>query len=264
MKSFWSYIKASWYITKLNISSLMEYKAAFISQVFGMAINDVGLLMLWVIFFASFKSVNGWGMQQTMVLFSISTTSLGLLRAIANGTQEMARKIPKGEMDYFLTLPKNVLWQVAFSESDISGWGDALFGVLLFLFFVHPSPLQMLIFIVVNILAALILNNFAIIFHSAAFFFGEFEETAERLFVSLLLMGLYPETAFSGVLKMLSFTVLPALFIAWIPVRLLESFNWTQVGYMLLFFAGSFALAVFIFKKGLRRYESGNLINVRM
>ena len=78
----------------------------------------------------------------------------------------------------------------------------------------------------------------------------------------MLTLSLYPEALFSGGIRLLLFTLIPAGFIGYLPVSLLRAFRWEGLAACLagtLFFA---ALARLVFERGLRRYESGNRIGL--
>jgi ABC-2 type transport system permease protein len=49
-----------------------------------------------------------------------------------------------------------------------------------------------------------------------------------------------------------------------VPVELLRSFNWQWLGWMILATVVLFVIAIVMFKRGIKRYESGNLINIRV
>ncbi len=264
MKKFFSYIKLSWGITKINVLSQMEYRGAFLSQFLGMFFNDIGLLAIWIVFFHQFKSLNGWGLSKTILLFAVSSFNLGLVRIFAGGAEEIAAKIRQGELDYFLTLPRNLLWQLSVSETKIYAFGDMLFALVLFIFFVGPNFFQYLIFFGSTILSALIIYNFVIAVNAIAFFVGDFEENSTRIMSLFLAFCLYPQTAFSGLLRSITFSILPALAAAWLPVNLIEHFSWSPVLLMAVFWLVSFIISQSIFNYGLSKYESGNLINLRM
>ena len=53
----WRFLLALW---KANILSTMEYRAAFITQVVGMMLNDGFYFLFWVIFFGRFEEINSW------------------------------------------------------------------------------------------------------------------------------------------------------------------------------------------------------------
>lgn len=255
----------SWEMMKVNIASSMEYRTSFIVQVIGMIVNNIGLILLWVIFFQKFPEVNGWEVGDTFMLFAITTTSFGFFMIFTGGAMEMARIVNRGELDYFLTFPTNTLWHAIVSRTSIPAIGDLFFGLALFFIFTNYQSWQgVVLFLVISVLSALIFVNFIVITQSIGFFVGNFEGAAEQLFHALLGFTLYPQTVFHGVLKLIMFTVIPAFFIATLPVELMNNFSWEMLGAMFLFWLLTFFLAVWIFNRGMKSYESGNLINVKM
>jgi ABC-2 type transport system permease protein len=62
------FLIAQW---KANFASAMEYRAAFISQIVGMFVNDIVYVAFWVVFFSQFKEVQGWSVADIMLLMSI-------------------------------------------------------------------------------------------------------------------------------------------------------------------------------------------------
>jgi ABC-2 type transport system permease protein len=263
MKIFWQYIKLTFQVVKLNILSAMEYRVSFLLQVFGMVVNDALLLSMWMVFFARFPNFNGWNFQDTVLLFAISTTNYGLYRIFAGNAEEISHHIVMGELDYFMTLPRSILWQVSTAKSNISAIGDAIFGVSLFFFSGLPW-VKFFPFVGLCVLSALVIYNFVVILQSFGFFVGNFEETGDRVFGILLGLCLYPATTFSGVLKFITLVIIPAFFVVWVPLNLLKLFQWQSFLLLIGFWLITLGLAVFIFNQGLKRYESGNLINLRM
>ena len=73
----------------------------------------------------------------------------------------------------------------------------------------------------------------------------------------------YPGSIFSGWAKILLFTLIPAGFVAHVPVELLREFDPAKMGLLLAFTGAIWVVAIWVFQAGLRRYESGNLIGMR-
>ncbi len=65
---------------------------------------------------------------------------------------------------------------------------------------------------------------------------------------------------FSGAIRIALFTIITAGFIAYVPVQLLREFGWPLFGGLVGFTAAIVALALLVFRAGMRRYESGNLV----
>jgi len=262
---FWRYVDLSWHMVWLNVSSQMEYRLSFISQVLGIMFNDFTHIVLWMIFFDRFTTINGWQFHDMMLLLSVFLVIFGWLEVYTGGLPELAKYIARGELDYFLTFPKNVLWHSSVSKSDIAGIGDVLLALIIFFFLTGPLTVEkIVVYTIVTLLSTLILINFTIITQSLAFFFGNFEESADRWLWTLFGIALYPQTIFGGWLKVITLTLLPSFFLVYLPVSLLQKFSWPPLLILGAFCLGTFLLAAFVFYRGLRRYESGNLINVRV
>ena len=258
------HFKLSLSLIKLNILSAMEYRVSFVLQVIGMLINDVGLIFMWYIFFQKFNSVNGWQFSDTILVFAVSCANFGLFRIIAAGAEEINYYINRGQFDHFLTLPKSPLWQVSLSTSNISAIGDFVCGIALFFFFTDVTWVTTATFVIATVATAVTMYSYVVATQSLGFYFGNFEETAERLFGVMLGLTFYPSTSIFGFLKLLTFTIIPVFFISWAPVSILKIFDWRLFIGMIAFAFVSFLIARTLFYKGLKRYESGNLIHVKL
>ena len=74
----------------------------------------------------------------------------------------------------------------------------------------------------------------------------------------LVTFSLYPEPLFGGALRLLLFTVLPAGFVGYLPVRILHAPSLANLTLLLLAAVAYLYLATLIFDRGLRRYASGS------
>jgi ABC-2 type transport system permease protein len=192
------------------------------------------------------------------------TLFFGIVHVFTGGARELAKAITKGELDYYLVYPKSVLWHVSISKTDISALGDILFGLVLFCFSGTITLEKTIAFFVISFLVAFILFNFLIITQSLSFYFGQFEEAAEAMYQALMGFSFYPQTSFYGLLKIIMMTILPAFFIVTIPVTIVKTFDLFSLLLLSGFALITFILALLVFYKGLQKYESGNLINLKM
>ena len=90
----------------------------------------------------------------------------------------------------------------------------------------------------------------AILLHSLAFWLGPVEGLVRQLWEFLLTFSMYPRTLFTGVLKILLFTVIPAGFIGFLPAELLQSFSVAGLLYVLGGASGYMLLALWVFAAG--------------
>ncbi|MDD4529924.1 MAG: ABC-2 family transporter protein, partial [Candidatus Gracilibacteria bacterium] len=105
--------------------------------------------------------------------------------------------------------------------------------------------------------------GFLVFFQSLSFFIGSSGELSRAVFDAILGPSFYPPKIFEGTfLKIVFMTVIPVFFTTFLPYKLTMDFNWKEflmlcVGSIFFFFIGYFA-----FYFGLKRYESGNMINI--
>jgi len=248
---------------KANLQVALEYRAAFWAQVFSMIVNDAMWLTFWALFFASFGTVRGYGFPDVAVLWAFVAFVVGVSTGVFGGCWDFARKIAQGELDFFLVLPKPVLLHLVVSSSIWSAWGDALFGLGVFCFVVRPAPPMVAAFLALSLASAAIFISYAIAVNSLAFWLGNASGLTGQLQSSLILFSTYPSQLFSGYVRLLLFTAIPAGFVAYVPVQLLHEWSWGLAGGLLTVAVVSAALATTVFYTGLRRYESGNLLAMR-
>ncbi len=265
----WQRLRAEWQflqaLTAVNLSSAMEYRASFISQIIGMILNDGIYFLFWLLFFDRFGTVRGYGIQDIYLLFSVVTLAYGLAFTFAGNTgANLAALIAQGRLDYYLVFPRHLLLHVVFSRMSVSAVGDLTFGVLAYLLTGRFHPLDILLFLLATGLAAAIFVAFSTITGSLAFFMGNAVYTSQQMTNALVTFALYPHSLFSGFARFLLYTLIPAAWIGAMPVEIVR----TQNGLFLLWLAGTagvmWGVGTAVFYLGLRRYESGSALNVNI
>jgi ABC-2 type transport system permease protein len=246
-----------------NMQGALEYRLSFASQIFAMLINDCMWLIFWLAYFSKFPLVAGWGRDEIVMLWAVVAAGFGLGTTICGNLLTLAAMIARGELDFYLALPKPVLIHALISKMQLTAPGDILFGLLGFGLIVRPSATQWLLFLIFMLTTALICVGFGVITQSLSFWLGNAEGLAGQFFNALLSFSTYPTVIFNGAVKFALFTVIPAGFIAYLPVQLLREFSLPLLGGLLLFTIGMTAAGWLVFRAGLRRYESGNLVLMR-
>jgi ABC-2 type transport system permease protein len=262
LKTELSFLRA---LMSLNLASAMEYRAAFISQIIGMIVNDGIYFVFWLVFFDQFGTINGYNNDEIYLLFAVVTLAFGIAHMFAgNVGPNLAYLIAQGRLDYYLVFPRNLLLHVVFSRMMVVAVGDLFFGVIAYLFTGLFHPLEILYFITAAFLAALIFIAYGVIAGSLAFYMGNAQNASQQMWGGMVTFALYPNTLFSGVPRLLLFTLIPAGFVGAIPVQIIQERNplllLSMVGAVLVFWG----IAAAVFYLGLRRYESGSAINVNV
>lgn len=247
-----------------NLQANMEFRAAFFTQVIFMMINNGVYFIFWILYFDKFKEVRGWDTNSMMLLFGITATAWGVGSYFFGNFITLAEVIVQGRLDYYLSLPRPVLLHVLASKSNGSGMGDIIYGVGSFLFSGYVTPDSVLRFMISVIAGICIFVGFLVILQSLSFWLGNTAALSQFALSAILTFSLYPSALFDATTKFILLTILPAALIGTIPTEFVRAFSWQS---LLQISSGALAfllLSIFIFKLGLKRYESGSAIQVEV
>ena len=245
-----------------NVQAALEYRTSLLSQAFGMFLTNVMWVTFWSAYFGRFH-LPGWSPFDVVTLWAIIAASYGLANTWCGNSVRLAGMIVRGEMDFYLALPKPVLPHALISRMHLVAPGDLVFGYLAYGLIVRPDLTHWALFAVCTVTGAVILVSFCVLAASTAFWLGSAEGIFGQLYSALINFSTYPTPIFEGAAKLMIYTVIPAGFIVGVPVELLRAPSGVLllelVGVAVLFAATS----VFTFSAGLRRYTSGNLVVLR-
>lgn len=253
-------LKLMFYYLKFNLSSVMEYRMSFLMQSFGMILNNSAFIFFWWILFSNVNTIGGYTFQDEMMLWAISSTSFGLSFIVFGNVNQITKMILNGELDTYLLQPKDPLLNIICSKTVVSAWGDTLYGIILF-FITRGLDLKgFMLFLVFCITGALIFSSVLVSFHALSFYTGNTEGLAQLVIEFLITFGIYPEGIFNNVIKVILYTVIPTVFIVYIPASVISHFSAIKLFEVLGVAVIWIFIAYIIFYRGLKRYESGNLI----
>lgn len=256
-------LKFSLRLFTTNVKSTFAFRGAFFPQSGFMLLNNLIFFSVWLVFFRKFPELRGWKLGDVAALYGLVAAAFGGAMLLGGGVRNLGTKIIDGDLDTFLAQPKPVLLYVIGSYSFASGWGDVVSGIGLICFsgYADPAHLPLLVLLIAG--STVLFLASAVLINSLPFWLGNFESLGRQLLEFLVTFSVYPQVIFSGYFKVILFTLIPAGFIGYLPVEILRSFSWTELFAFLggvLFYS---LLALFVFARGLRHYESGNRIGLR-
>jgi len=245
---------------KFNLSASMEYRTSFLLQTIGMIINNASFIFFWWILFENVKSIGGYGFEQVMMLWAFSSASYGISFVLFGNLKNLSRMIMNGELDTYLLQPKDVLINIISSSTVISGWGDIFYGIILYIGICGFNLGSFLLFLIFSLVGALIFTSTLVFANSLTFYMGNAQGISSLILEFFITFSIYPEGIYKGITKLLIYTVVPAAFISLVPVRILTTFSWEWSLLLLLALVIWTTFSYWFFQRGLRKYESGNLI----
>ncbi len=249
-----------------NVRAAMENRVAFALQIFGMMLNDMAYVIIWMLFFQAVGTVNGWGSMETVGLLGFGTISFGLAFGFGGGATWLTQYVEDGSLDSFLLAPRNVLWRTITSRFDLPAFGDVIFGALLLAVFALKMGLSWVsIAMMIGMIlpAACITFSVSLCCGCVAFYVQDPQHVSFSLFKMFLAPSMYPAGLFPGLAKVFFIFVVPSIVVGGLPIEAVRQESFPL--FFLVWAVGIFwlFLGIFVFYRSLRRYESGNAIGLR-
>ena len=250
---------------KVNLASAMEYRASFLTQAFGMALSNATFIFFWWVAFSQVGGrIGGYEFRDVMFVWALCSTAFGLSHVLFANANQLTRLIVSGELDTFLLQPCNLLMNVCCARTSLSADGDFLYGFVLMALTQGGDAAAWLFFALGVPVGALLITAIGLTAHTLTFMFGDASVAGGMSQEFVVNFCIYPEGIYHHAVRGLMYSLIPASFIVHVPLRLARGFS---AGWLLLWLAASAAycaFAVWFFYRGLRKYESGNLIITRL
>lgn len=249
---------------RLNLMSAAEYRASFLGAALGMLLNNSTFVFFWWVAFGyAGESIGGYSFDDVMFIWAASSTAYGLAHVFFDGVRGLSRTIVQGELDIFLLQPKPPLLSLACSKTDFTSWGDLLYGFVL-MALTGQNGAAWLWFLLGALGGALLIASFETMAHCFTFYVGDASQPAAMASEFLINACLYPAGMYPWIIRVIMATVLPALFVVHVPLWLARGASLWWAALWLAFCLFFLYLAHVVFRRALRRYESGNLLSARL
>ncbi|MFN5173437.1 MAG: ABC-2 family transporter protein [Holosporaceae bacterium] len=248
------------YLMGSNIASSCTSYRRFALEAGMMFVNNAVFFLIWIFFFRQFGELRGYDLPDMVGLFAMTCLSLGFFVLLMDGVQNLSRYIVSGELERFLNTPCHPIPLIIFSGSRASGLGDILFGLVVWLGFAQGSWQSIPWVLVIGLLCATIIAAAMFCLHCLSFWHRGTHHSTEQVYNSFLIFSSYPTHIYEPLVKVLLMTVFPAGLIATLPMAILHQHRiWAVIALPLAVLLWV-RLASWLFRRGLRRYVSGNEI----
>ena len=250
---------------KLNLASALEYRASFFSQAFGMALSNSSFIFFWWIAFEQIGgSIAGYSFEDVLFIWAVTSSGFGLSHVLFANISGLTRLIVTGELDTFLLQPCSILVNVLCAKTSLSAYGDFIYGFVIMLIFNASNGAAWLWFISAVLLSGALITAINLTAHTLSFYWGEASLIGQMALEFTINFSIYPEKIYAPAIRALMYSLIPAGIAVHMPLRLFRQFSpllaFAALGGAALYCAASGAF----FYRGLRRYESGNVIVTRL
>lgn len=228
-----------------------------------MILNNLVWVAFWALFFTRFPILRGWNIKDVITLWAMTSAGFGIAHAMCGNALQLTSLIVRGQLDVWMLYPRALLPHLLLGQMNATSWGDMLFGYGVYIFFVKPDVLHFALFAGLTFSAALVFVGFSVITGSLSFFLGNSEGLASQWRNAMITFSTYPATLFDGWVKLLLYTLIPAGFVSYLPIEALRSLSWLHTLGAVTGAGAVMCISTSVFYYGLRRYTSGNLMEMR-
>lgn len=250
---------------RVNLASAMEYRSAFLMQAFGMALSNGSFVFFWWVAFNQIGArIGGYDFRDVMFIWAVASSAFGAANILFANMNNISRLIISGELDTFLLQPKSVLVSLLCARTSLSAWGDLIYGFVLMALTQGTDGLTWLMFFCGLVIGCLLMTAVAVTAHTLTFFVGDASTLSGMAVEFVVNFCIYPKGIYAGWVQVLMATLIPATFMVHLPLQLARQFDPLLFTGLLLASGLYCVLSWLFFYRGLRRYESGNLIVTRL
>ena len=250
---------------KLNLASALEYRASFFTQAFGMALSNSSFIFFWWVAFDQIGgAIAGYTFENVLFIWAITSTGFGIAHILFANVGRLSSLIITGELDTFMLHPCNVLVNILCARTSLSAYGDFIYGFVIMVIFFWGNPAAWIWFIFGITMCAILMTAINLAAHTFTFYLGEASVIGQLAMEFTINFSIYPEKIYTPAIRALMYSLIPAGIAVHIPLRLFRQFSpqtaLAALGVAILYCAAAAAF----FYRGLRRYESGNVIVTKL
>jgi ABC-2 type transport system permease protein len=256
-------IKFALYAIKKNIQNGAELRGSFLMNVFGMVINNVAFIFLWIYFIKSVGVIGGWTAADIIGLQAFVAVGYGFVFSTMMGIRKLPDYISSGSFDRFMLSPKNLLVRVATASFNASAVGDLIFGLICFVVYVvliSATLYQFLMMLALMFLATVALLAIAILIGSSSFFFIDSEVVTKGFFDLFFTPSMFHGGAFQGTIRFVFTFMIPSLVIGTLPVEAVRTLSLEKLALIAILAFVWLFIALRFFRYAVKKYESSNFM----
>ncbi len=230
-------------------------------ELFWMGVN----ILIPSIIYQHVDSIAGWSKHEMILLVGTSLLIQRFLMGFFwSSIFEMGRNVRNGNFDFFLAQPGNVMFMATTRKLDLDSMANSIIATGIVIYAateLHLSPSLGDIALYVLLVACGVVIHYSILVLSVSMvFWFTSAQGVEGTYFATTEFSRIPREAFKGfVSKFLFVWFLPVVVVSYVPAKtLLKGFDPLLILWVVALAVGWFAIAVFVFHRGLRRYASAS------
>lgn len=245
-----------------SLKGKLEYKGDFLIRIIASFVMQIcGLVSIWGIFL-NIGEINGWGYWEIVLVYAAMNFSIGFGEIFFDGPWSLNHLYMTGKLDFYITRPVPVLFQLFASAIGVNGIGNAATALGLFVYALkhieYQIPVQAIVVFVILMFFSLPVKGAIILLSTSSTFWTKAPGNAFANLVHNLADYLkYPITIYPRIIQIFLSVIVPYAFVSFYPVSYLlkkEIYGTLALAGPLVSF-GFAMLAIVVFNRGIKKYE---------
>ncbi|MGN7765436.1 ABC transporter permease [Paenibacillus sp. 22594] len=246
-----------------QVKVLLEYKIdLLIMSLSSIFTCTLGLIFLGVIF-EKIPQINGWSLNQMLLIYGMVTFSEGLASLLFEGVWSLPFSINSGGLDKYLLRPLSITLQVISSKIGVNGLGNIVIGLVIVGYSLNNTGIEwtagkVIAFLLIFLFVSMISASINLAANSISFWYKNAGISLPVSINGFHEFGKYPINIYNHAIQLILIFILPYAFIGFIPASFLfEKTLWKYLWFICPI-ASIYCMwgSLFLFKAGLKRYES--------
>jgi ABC-2 type transport system permease protein len=249
---------------RYSLVRMMMFRGDFLVwtlvELFWMCVN---LLMVSVIY-AHTDTVAGWTKYEMMLLVGTSMLIQRFLMGFFwSSIFEMGRNIRSGNFDFFMAQPGNIMFMATTRKIDPDSLLNSVVAMAVVAYSahrlgLHPGAADIALYALMIFCGLVIHYSMLVLSISLAFWITS-AQGIEGSYFTLSEFSRLPREAFHGIASVVFVWLLPVVVVSNAPANtILHGIDGRMLFWLVLITAAWFAVTVFVFNRGLRRYSSAS------
>jgi len=246
-----------------SLKARLAYRFDAFIGIFGFLLENALTFFTLYLTISAIPSLNGWTVEMMGFLYGFYLIPKSLDHILTDQVWQLANGgITRGLLDKYLIKPISPLFQLIVEMIQLEGFGELILGIIFLVIF---TPMVTVSWSFSNVIALFVCVLFSMMFFfSIKLIFGSLSFWTKRSIEVMTMIydfsnfAKYPINIFHQVIRFILTFILPFSVVIFFPIEALL-FNgnlWLQVFYVALASIGMFIVSLFIWKQGLKRYES--------
>ena len=247
---------------KQYIKRLMEYRVDFLIGMFAFIFTQAaGLLFLYIIF-QNINALAGFSIDEILLMYAISLLPRGIDHLLFDNLWLLPRTVRQGSMDRYLLRPINTLYQFIIERFQPDAFGEIFLGIALLIVTLGRLDFAITFYNITGLLSIVFVGTFIYtglkLLTSSTSFWLKNSYPLMQITYNISDYTKYPILIYPKFIRLLMTFIIPFALISYYPaLYLLGQIEYlTVMGYLVTVTGVLVFLGLFVWKKGLKHYES--------